>query len=185
MPNPLSGRRKARANLRDTCQPRGPSRRALADKGVNVRNLSSAPSAHPLEATPPSLPAFLLLRVTRPGRRDRSAFEGNAGAGSAAAAGCGSECPRRSPGAGLACGPWRLAPRVRARAGEPSTSEVSRALQALTRSKQPHLRCLPFLFSVSLLQAEPRPRPKATLGRGSVAATGRVLAASRRCGVSS
>src|SRR5690606_40666747 len=88
MPNPLSGRRKARANLRDTCQPRGPSRRALADKSVNVRNLSSAPSAHPLEATPPSWPAFLLLRGTRPGRRDRSASGGNAGAGSAAAAEC-------------------------------------------------------------------------------------------------
>src|SRR5690606_17130324 len=146
MPNPLSGRRKARANLRDTCQPRGPSRRALADKGVNVRNLSSAPSAHPLEATTPSLPAFLLLRVTRPGRRDRSASEGNADAGSAPAA----ECARkRSPAlrAPQAREPWRLAPRVRARADEPSTSETSQALQALTRSKQPHLRCLPFLFS--------------------------------------
>src|SRR5690606_32678682 len=84
--HPLSGAPgHARANLRDTCQPRGPSRRALADEGVNVQNLSSAPSAHPLEATTPSLPAFLLLRVTRPGRRDRSASGGNAGAGSVAA----------------------------------------------------------------------------------------------------
>src|SRR5690606_41804990 len=39
-----------------------------------------------------------------------------------------------------------------------STSETSRALQALTRSKQPHLRCLPSFFCVSRGRAVATPR---------------------------
>src|SRR5690606_15326853 len=75
------------------------------------------------------------------------------GEGSAAAAVNASECPTRSPGAGKRAQTFATPVSPAGLHGElsqtkASTSETSRALQALTRSKQPHLRCLPSFFSV-------------------------------------